>query len=145
MGLSRPWWPWACAAVTVFAAVFVWFAGHRGVFLLDQSIMFDGAWRVYQGQVQYRDFVSTFPPLTFGIQALFFRLMGVDFSAMVLAAAISNAIATLCVLWLVHRLVPDQRVIACVAGLITAVTPGGPSRISTCGVSFRIDLQFPVM
>ena len=121
MGLSRPWWPWACAAVTVFAAVFVWFAGHRGVFLLDQSIMFDGAWRVYQGQVQYRDFVSTFPPLTFGIQALFFRLMGVDFSAMVLAAAISNAIATLCVLWLVHRLVPDQRVIACVAGLITAV------------------------
>ena len=83
--------------------------------------MFDGAWRVYQGQVQYRDFVSTFPPLTFGIQALFFRLMGVDFSAMVLAAAISNAIATLCVLWLVHRLVPDQRVIACVAGLITAV------------------------
>ena len=92
MGLSRPWWPWACAAVTVFAAVFVWFAGHRGVFLLDQSIMFDGALRVYQGQVQYRDFVSTFPPLTFGIQALFFRLMGVDFSAMVLAAAVSNAI-----------------------------------------------------
>jgi hypothetical protein len=120
LGLSKP-WPWACAAVAVFAVAFVWFAGHRGVFLLDQSIMFDGAWRVYQGQVQYRDFVSAFPPLPFAIQALFFHLMGVDFAAMVLAGAISNAIAALCVVWLVQRFVPDQRAIALIAGLLTAV------------------------
>jgi len=116
----RPWF-WACAAVTIFAGLFVWFAGHRGVFLLDQSIMFDGAWRVYQGQVQYRDFISTFPPLPFVIQAMFFRLAGVNFSAMVLGAAVLNAVATLCVIWLVHRLVPDQRAIAWIAGLLTAV------------------------
>jgi 4-amino-4-deoxy-L-arabinose transferase-like glycosyltransferase len=107
--------------LTVFAALFVWFAGHRGVFLLDQSIMFDGAWRVYQGQVQYRDFVSTFPPLPFAIQALFFALTGVNFSAMVLGAAVLNVIATLCVVWMVHRLVPGQRTMAWIAGLLTAV------------------------
>jgi len=83
--------------------------------------MFDGAWRVYQGQVQYRDFVSTFPPLPFAIQALFFGLAGVDFSAMVLAAAVSNAIAALCVMWVVRRLVPEQTAIALIAGLLTAV------------------------
>src|SRR5688572_7754987 len=42
-------------AVVAFAFVFVWFVGHRGVFLLDQSILFDGAWRVFQGQAPYRD------------------------------------------------------------------------------------------
>jgi 4-amino-4-deoxy-L-arabinose transferase-like glycosyltransferase len=71
--------------------------------------------------VQYRDFVSAFPPLPFAIQALFFHLMGVDFAAMVLAGAISNAIAALCVVWLVQRFVPDQRAIALIAGLLTAV------------------------
>jgi hypothetical protein len=119
-GLLRP-WACACAVLTVFAAVFVWLVGHRGVFLLDQSIMFDGAWRVYQGQVQYRDFISTFPPLPFAIQALAFLLTGVDFSGMVLSAAVLNAIATLCVVWIVDRLVPKQRAIAWIAGLLTAV------------------------
>jgi len=119
-GRLRP-WPWACAALTAFAGVFVWFVGHRGVFLLDQSIMFDGAWRVYQGQVQYRDFISTFPPLPFAIQALVFGLTGVNFSAMVFAAAVLNAVATLCVVWIVDRLVPEQRAIAWIAGLLTAV------------------------
>jgi len=44
-------WPWAYGATAVFASVFVWLVGHRGFFLLDQSILFDGAWRVFQGQV----------------------------------------------------------------------------------------------
>ena len=84
-------WSWAYAAAVVFAVGFVWLVGHRGIFLLDQSILFDGAWRVYQGQVPYRDFVTAFPPLPFYIQSFFFRLTDVDFSAMVLAAAVLNA------------------------------------------------------
>jgi len=116
----RP-WPWACAGAVTFAVMFVWFAGHRGVFLLDQSIMFDGAWRIYQGQVPYRDFLSAFPPVPFLIQSLFFRLMGVSFSAMVLGGAVVNGFATLCVMWIIRRLVPDQPVAALAGGLITAV------------------------
>src|SRR5437867_2178167 len=90
----------AYTAIVVFAGVFVWIVGHRGFFLMDQSILFDGAWRVFQGQVQYRDFFSTFPPVTFFIQSLFFHLMGVGYSAMVAAAAVLNAVATACVIWL---------------------------------------------
>ena len=119
-GLSRL-WPWAFAAVTLFAGVFVWLVGHRGVFLLDQSILFDGAWRIYQGQVPYRDFISAFPPVPFFIQSLFFRLTDVSFSAMVLGGAVLNAIATACVIWIIHRFVPDQKVIALIGGLLTAV------------------------
>jgi hypothetical protein len=118
--LSNP-WPWVCAFAATFAATLVWLVGHRGVFLLDQSILFDGAWRVYQGQVPYRDFVSAFPPIPFLIQSLFFRLTDVDFSATVLAAAVLNAAAALCVVWLIRRLVPGVPIVALVAGLLTAV------------------------
>src|SRR5688572_16285307 len=74
--ISRAAYLAAYLAVVAFAFVFVWFVGHRGVFLLDQSILFDGAWRVFQGQVPYRDFYSAFPPVAFFIQALFFRISG---------------------------------------------------------------------
>ena len=98
----------------------MWLVGHRGIFLLDQSILFDGAWRIVQGQVPYRDFVSAFPPVAVFILSLFFRVMGVDFSAMVLAAAILNAVAAGCVMWTVYRLLHWQSV-AAAAGLVTAV------------------------
>jgi 4-amino-4-deoxy-L-arabinose transferase-like glycosyltransferase len=113
-------------AVVAFAFVFVWFVGHRGVFLLDQSILFDGAWRVFQGQVPYRDFYSAFPPVAFFIQALFFRIAGVDFSAMVLAAAVLNGLAAACVIWISRRLHPGQPAMAIAGGLITAVWFEGP-------------------
>ena len=114
-------WSWASVGAVVFAAGFVWLVGHRGIFLLDQSILFDGAWRVYQGQVPYRDFVTAFPPLPFYIQSFFFRLTGVDFSAMVLAAAVLNAVAAICVIWLTRHFVSDLPAVALIAGLLTAV------------------------
>jgi len=109
------------AAIITFAALFVWLTGNRGVFLLDQSIMFDGAWRVFQGQVPYRDFFSAFPPVPFVIQALFFVFLGIDFSATVVSAAAFNAAATACVIYLVRRLLPEQRAIAAAGGLLTSV------------------------
>src|SRR5690349_21181100 len=46
--------------VLAFSFLWVWEVGHRGLFMLDQSIVFDGAWRMVQGQVPYRDFVMPF-------------------------------------------------------------------------------------
>jgi hypothetical protein len=109
------------AAIVVFAALFVWSAGHRGIFLLDQSIMFDGAWRVFQGQIPYRDFYSAFPPVPFFILAFFFLLFGVDFSAMVIAAAVLNALAIVSVIYVVRVLLPRQAAMAAAGGLLTAV------------------------
>lgn len=114
-------WGALLAATILFAGVFVWIVGHRGVFLLDQSILFDGAWRIVQGQLPYRDYVTAFPPVPFFLLAAFFRLVGVDFSAMVLAAAVLNAAATVLVVWIVRVLLPAQRLLSLAAGLLTAV------------------------
>jgi hypothetical protein len=119
-------WYWTYLAAAIFAGGFVWAAGHRGVFILDQSIMFDGGWRVYQGQIPYRDFVTAFPPLPFFIQSLLFHLRGVSFSAMVLGAAVMNVIGTICIIWLTRRLLPELPPIALIAGLLTAVWFAAP-------------------
>jgi 4-amino-4-deoxy-L-arabinose transferase-like glycosyltransferase len=116
-------WPASYAAITILSAVVVWIVGHRGVFLYDQSGFFDAAWRLLQGQVLYRDFYAPYPPVAFWIQALFFRIAGVDFSSMVLSAAVLNSLTTGCVIWLVRRLLPEpkHRPTALAAGLLTAV------------------------
>ena len=118
--LTRHVWAPVYAATVVFAGVYVWVVGHRGMFLLDQSMMFDGGWRILQGQVPYRDFFSAFPLVPLVIQSLFFSAVGVDFSAMVLAAAVLNAAATACVIAIVRRLLPKQPVTALTAGILTA-------------------------
>jgi len=116
---------WVCAytATAILAAWVVWVVGHRGVFLCDQSGMFDAAWRLVQGQVIYRDFYAPYPPVTFFIQSLFFRFAGVDFSSMVLAAAVVNALAAVCVMRIIRRLLPDSqfRPAALAGGIVTAV------------------------
>src|SRR5690349_6323598 len=49
-------WILAYAFVTCVAAIVVWIVGHRGIFFYDQSGIFDGGWRLLQGQIIYRDF-----------------------------------------------------------------------------------------
>jgi len=116
---------WICVylLIAVVAGVVVWVVGHRGLFLCDQSGMFDGGWRLMQGQVMYRDFFTPYPPVVFLIQWLFFRIAGVNFSAMVLAAAVMNVLAALCVMRIIRRVLPDAqfRPAALAGGLLTAV------------------------
>lgn len=65
-------YPLACGILAAFAFAFNWATGHRGVFLFDQSQIFDGGWRILQGQTPYQDFLFPYGPVTFSIQALFF-------------------------------------------------------------------------
>ncbi len=111
----------ACGAVAVFAFVFNWITGHRGIFLLDQSMIFDGAWRVLNGQTPYKDFLIPFGPITFFIQALFFRLFGVNWSATVLAACVLNVLAALSAIRIIRLLTKGRRALALCSGLATAV------------------------
>jgi hypothetical protein len=113
-------WPLSNCAVAAFGFLLVWMCGHRGLFLLDQSMIFDGAWRLLQGQVPYRDVLYPFGPMAFVVQALFFKLFGVDFSTTVLSAAVLNAMAGLLVIRIVGLLLPMQKVTAMMAGLATA-------------------------
>ena len=108
-------------ALSAFAFGWVWRVGHRGLFMLDESIVFDGAWRVLQGQVPYRDFVMPFGPITFWLQAAMFRGFGVDFSTLVLTAAVLSVLATLLVTRLIWRLTSGSVSWSMLGGLLTAV------------------------
>ena len=82
------------AAVLIYSFVFCFEAGRPGFFALDQSIVFDGAYRILSGQVPYKDFLIPIGPGVFCLQAIFFKLFGVNFTAYLLGAAIPNLLAT---------------------------------------------------
>ena len=95
--------------------------GFRGFFPFDQSIVFDGGYRVLAGQVPYKDFVMPFGPAAFWLQAIFFRLLGVSYFAYVFGAAAVNALAVIASVTIVRLLLPGERVLSYLAGLVTAV------------------------
>ncbi len=64
-----------------------------GYMPLDQSIAFDGGWRVLCGQVPLRDYFAPNGFPMHAVQALFFALFGVNWLALCLHAALVNAAA----------------------------------------------------
>ena len=89
-------------AIGVAAFVFCWECAVRGFFPLDQSIVFDGAWRVSLGQVPFRDFIAPIGPISFFYQAFLFKIFGVGFNAYMLGGAILNGLAAMVVFVLVR-------------------------------------------
>jgi hypothetical protein len=88
--------------------------------ILDHSIVFDGGYRVYLGQVLYKDFFAAYLPGILWIQALAFHLFGVNFSAMVIPAAFFNALGAALAMRIIWSLLPGSMVPAIVAGLLSA-------------------------
>ena len=119
-------YPLLCGLVAAVAFCFTWATGHRGINFLDQSIIFDGGWRILQGQRPYRDFLMPFGPVTFWIQAIFFRLFGINWAATVLPACVIDALATLSVIRIVRLLGGGSRALALCAGLATAISFQAP-------------------
>jgi len=104
-----------------FAFWFAFTAGQRGFYPFDQSIVFDGGYRVLSGQVPYSDFVVPFGPVAFWLQAFFFRLFGVSYFGYLMGAAVINAAATLCAVSVVRQLLPRSRLLPLASGVLTAV------------------------
>ena len=73
-------------------------------------MIFDGGWRILSGQTPYKDFLMAFGPLTFFIQAAAFKLFGVNWTSMVIAAGILAAAAGLSVLRTISLLYGKQRI-----------------------------------
>ena len=59
---------------------------------LDQSIVFDGGWRLLNGQVPFRDFTTPAGLVPITLQALFFRCFGVSWFVYCLHAAVFNGL-----------------------------------------------------
>lgn len=102
-----------------FAAT--WQAGRIGYFPYDQSIVFDGAWRVVNGQVPWRDFVLPNGITPIVMQALAFELFGVSWASYVLHAAAVNAVAAGLV-YVFMRELGHGRSVSFAVGLLTAAT-----------------------
>jgi hypothetical protein len=66
--------------------------GRVGLMPLDQSIVFDGAWRLLCGQVPFRDFGTPAGLAPIALQALLFGAFGVSWFVYCLHAAIFNGL-----------------------------------------------------
>jgi hypothetical protein len=94
--------------------------GRRGILGVDQSIVFDGAYRVLGGQVPYRDFVTPNGLVPIYLQAGVFSLLGVTWFAYCLHAALFNGLSCLTV-HLLLRTLGATRLVACFYGLLSGV------------------------
>lgn len=83
--------------VVVLAAGLVWIAGFQGFMPLDQSIVWDGAWRILQGQAPFVDFAVPAGLSPILIQAAIWKVAGVDWTGYVAHAALANAVFALAV------------------------------------------------
>lgn len=127
------------AVCAVWAGLISYRSGMRGFFAMDQSIVFDGAWRILQGQIPFRDFFLPHGPLSMWIQALAFHLFGVSYHVYALTAAAMNVAGA----WLAYGtfriLVPEKKWPAWVAGLLTGswlYAPMGTTYIEQTGFFF---------
>lgn len=127
----RRWLLGLAVLVVLVAAGYAIAAGRRGLFALDQSVVFDGGWRVLAGQVPYRDFVAPVGPVAFWMQAGVFCSLGVTLHSSLATAAILNALAAVLVMAVVWRSVPRSVGLTVTAGVLTAIWFTPPSGLPT--------------
>lgn len=93
--------------------------GMKGIDTFDMSITADAGWRIYNGQIPYRDFHMPIGPVTAYIQAFFFVLTGgFSWFAIALHAAVVGAVSIVLV-YSVARLYSNA-MIGLLAALVTA-------------------------
>jgi len=115
--------------LSLFAFFLSFKSGERGFFPLDYSFFFDGAYRMFSGQIPYKDFLTPYNLTGLSIQAFFFKLFGVNYFAFLLCGASINVIATLLSIFLLRLLFPSHRFLSYSAGLLTAAWFVSPSSI----------------
>lgn len=129
------------ALLLMFSFYLTFKAGERGFFAFDQSIIFDGAYRILSGQIPYKDFLTSFGPVLFWFQAIFFKLLGVNYSSYIFGAAFTNILATICSISILRLLFPSRRFLSYIAGFVTAIwfyPPSGTPAISQTAFFFSL-------
>ncbi len=76
----------------LFGASYCLYYGRIGYMPMDQSVMFDGGWRVLCGQIIFRDFTVSHGVVPVLLQGLVFNLFGVSWFAYCLHAALMNGL-----------------------------------------------------
>lgn len=111
----------AILILLIFAFCLTIKAGERGFFAFDQSIVFDGGYRILSGQVPYKDFLAPYGVVLFYIQAIVFKNIGVNYFSYIFTAAMMNILFTLFVILVIRFLFSGQRILAYLAGFLSAI------------------------
>lgn len=115
--------------IFVFGVAFNQYYGYLGYMPLDQSIVYNGGWRILNGQIPYVDFWVPYGLTPILIQAAIFRSIGVTWTNYVLHASLLNAFFATCVMFAGIRLglkLPIAVVYALIAALIAYPPMGTP-------------------
>lgn len=94
----------ALLVLIILASTLTIRTGRLGFMPLDQSIIFDGGWRVLSGQLPFVDFFTPTGLVPLYLQALTFKIMGVSWMAYVLHAALLNVVFAIFVYFMLRRI-----------------------------------------
>jgi hypothetical protein len=115
--------------VFVFTAGVNQYYGYYGYMPLDQSMIYNGAWRLLSGQIPYVDFWTPFGTIPILVQAGIFRAFGVSWTNYVLHASLMTGFFATCVMFAGFRLGLTLSVAAlfgAIAGVIAYPPMGTP-------------------
>lgn len=107
--------------VLFFSFYFNYEAGRRGFFPLDQSIVFDGSYRILKGQIPYKDFLIPVGPVPFYIHSFFFKIFGVRYTSYLFGSSFINTLATILSFFIVYSLFPSKRFLQFIGAILTAI------------------------
>lgn len=134
--------------ILIFSFYFNFESGRRGFFPLDQSIVFDGSYRILKGQIPYKDFLIPVGPVPFYIHSLFFKISGVKYSSYLLGSSFINLLATVLSFFIIHLTFPSKRWLSLFGAFLTAIWFYPPSGtpymeqtsffMSLCGILFLL-------
>ena len=102
-------------------ALWVAFAMRTPVYFRDYSITFEGALRMYLGQIPYRDFGSPVGPVSFLIPAILFKLIAPSWTVFMFAQQLINGVMLLLLNALLLRMGVPVAVRWVSLGLFTAL------------------------
>ncbi len=109
------------AFLMTFAFFISFKAGERGFFSLDQSLFFDGAYRIFCGQIPFKDFFMPVGPITFWVHAISFKLFGVSYFSHLLGAAVINSFAAIIAVFILRLFFPQRLFLSYLGGVLTAI------------------------
>ncbi|MFA6094051.1 MAG: hypothetical protein WCU88_12105 [Elusimicrobiota bacterium] len=111
-----------CAAAAALAALVLiyWRTGYAGRNLVDLFLLMDRPYRVFMGQIPYRDFDCVTTPLTYFIEAGLFRVFGIGFGVSRWYMALQGAFLSALTVLLLHRFMRLRMSFSAAGGIIAA-------------------------
>lgn len=94
----------------IFSIGLVVIQSFRLTAMVDYSYMVENSYRIFQGQLPYKDFVLAYPPGTFYILALFFILFGPN-NYSVVACVVTGQVITLILSYLLFNKISQNKIV----------------------------------